>query len=242
MVIDRIGGRAATTMVRAGYPREPDDTVEGIRLDEVQECWMELRGIYPGQNAIHRLADADLARLSECQPIPPEVVAKRTSFPNGPVEARPDPAPRPAAPPALLAQPILTVDRLELTAYVARERRAFDAYVMVDWSSSSKPVTGNDSIWIARGIWEGRRFSAGAPVNVATRKAAVDQLRTQLLRWRDDGLRVLVGLDFAFGYPAGFARVLGLDASRGAWRAVHEHIAASVTDSPDNAHNRDAFA
>jgi hypothetical protein len=53
---------------------------------------------------------------------------------------------------------------------------------------------------------------------------------------------VLVGLDFAFGYPAGFARVLGLDASRGAWRAVHEHIAASVTDSPDNAHNRDAFA
>jgi hypothetical protein len=67
-------------------------------------------------------------------------------------------------------------------------------------------------------------------------------LRDRLLRWHDEGRRVLVGLDFAFGYPGGFARALGLDTSRGAWRAVHEHIAVNVTDAPTNAHNRDAFA
>jgi hypothetical protein len=113
---------------------------------------------------------------------------------------------------------------------------------MVDWSSSSKPAMGNDSIWIASGWWEDRLFTADPPVNVATRVAAVAMLRDRLLRWHDEGRRVLVGLDFAFGYPGGFARALGLDTSRGAWRAVHEHIAVNVTDAPTNAHNRDAFA
>ena len=29
------------------------------------------------------------------------------------------------------------------------------------WSSSSSPVTGNDSIWIARGVWSDRTFTRG---------------------------------------------------------------------------------
>ena len=27
-------------------------------------------------------------------------------------------------------------------------RRLFDAYIMVDWSAASKPVTGVNSIWV----------------------------------------------------------------------------------------------
>jgi hypothetical protein len=53
---------------------------------------------------------------------------------------------------------------------------------------------------------------------------------------------VLVGFDFAFGYPAGFADALGLDTSEGPWKALHAHLATHVTDSPENEHNRDAFA
>jgi hypothetical protein len=53
---------------------------------------------------------------------------------------------------------------------------------------------------------------------------------------------VLVGFDFAFGYPAGFVRALGLTPTRGAWKALHEFFASNVKDSPRNSHNRDAFA
>lgn len=55
---------------------------------------------------------------------------------------------------------------------------------------------------------------------------------------------MLVGFDFAFGYPAGFANALGLTPAAGqaVWKALHEHFASSVMDSPQNAHNRDAFA
>ena len=53
---------------------------------------------------------------------------------------------------------------------------------------------------------------------------------------------MLVGFDFAFGYPAGFASALGLALAKGAWKALHSYFAACVTDSPSNAHNRDVFA
>ncbi len=130
-----------------------------------------------------------------------------------------------------------------VTVHATSGSRAFDAYVMVDWSSSSSPATGNDSIWIASGQWHGETFSAGAPENIATRVQAVESLKRQLLNLQGEGKRVLVGLDFAFGYPAGFARALGLTSSSGgAWKAIHEFFAANVLDSPRNEHNRDSFA
>jgi len=132
------------------------------------------------------------------------------------------------------------VEQVEIQA--TTDDRAFDAYVMVDWSSSSVPATGNDSIWIASGAWSCRTFTAVSPQNVPTRTQAVDILRKQIVGWRDEGKRVLVGLDFAFGYPAGFASALGLTSARGAWRALHEYFASKVYDSPQNEHNRDSFA
>jgi hypothetical protein len=132
------------------------------------------------------------------------------------------------------------VEHVEIT--VMKDDRAFDAYIMVDWSSRSCPVTGNDSIWIASGAWSGRTFSASAPQNISTRVQAVDELRKRAVRWRDEGKRVLVGFDFAFGYPAGFGTALGLPSAGSAWKALHEHFASRVTDSLQNAHNRDAFA
>lgn len=62
MVIDRVTGPGAEGMVGIGYPAGPDGSVEGFRLDDVEECWMELCGIYPGRNAIYKSADTDLRR------------------------------------------------------------------------------------------------------------------------------------------------------------------------------------
>lgn len=46
--------------------------------------------------------------------------------------------------------------------------------------------------------------------------------------------RILVGFDFAFGYPRGFAKQLGVKN----WVGVWDQIADNITDSPDNKSNR----
>jgi hypothetical protein len=113
---------------------------------------------------------------------------------------------------------------------------------MVDWSSNSRPTSGNDSIWVAAGGWSGDEFAAGAPENLATRLRAVRLIAEVARAWADEGKRVLIGMDIAFGYPAGFADALGLNTNDGAWRAVHEHVAREVSDDVNNRHNRDVFA
>ncbi|HEY0875540.1 MAG TPA: hypothetical protein VGD94_18830 [Vicinamibacterales bacterium] len=106
---------------------------------------------------------------------------------------------------------------------------AFDAYIMVDWSAASAPKRGKDSVWWCLCAWRGGRLVMEENENLPTRQLCCDVLRTQLRRLVADGTRVLVGFDFPFGYPAGFARALGLDAQR-PWRAVWDELAARITD------------
>jgi hypothetical protein len=54
------------------------------------------------------------------------------------------------------------------------------------------------------------------------------------------GERVLLGCDFPFGYPSGFAAGLGLLGA--AWRAVWDEIAAHIEDDERNRNNRFAVA
>src|SRR5205814_678678 len=116
----------------------------------------------------------------------------------------------------------------------------FDAYVVVDWSASNVPCSGRDSIWIAvleraaRG--RGRTVTRLTLTNPTTRAQARDSLVSALASFGERGARVLAGFDFPFGYPAGFARCLGL--GRPAWRATWDELARLVTDTPDNANNR----
>ena len=231
LVIDKLAGPSAQILVSAGYPQNSAGEVEGVRLDDIRECYFQVQGEYGGNNAIHKLAVEDVGQLSKATTIPPEALIKHGDRIPEHVSGTQVP------PPTLMTS---VVDQVKIQSTTAS--RAFDAYVMVDWSSSSSPVTGNDSIWIARGVWSDRTFTAGSPQNVPTRVQAVDILREQLLLWRNEGKRVLVGLDFAFGYPAGFARALGLTSASGAWRALHEHFGSNVKDSEQNLHNRDSFA
>ena len=103
----------------------------------------------------------------------------------------------------------------------------FDRIVMVDWSAAAVPTTGRDSIWMA--VAEKGRL-AGEPSNVPTRFEAMARLRALCA----NGLRVLVGFDFAFGYPAGTASRFGTDG----WRSVWSWLAGHLMDGDDNANNR----
>jgi precorrin-8X/cobalt-precorrin-8 methylmutase len=113
----------------------------------------------------------------------------------------------------------------------------FDRVIMVDWSANSSPKRGRDSIWIA----------VGSPaqgvehlVNPPTRSAAMAWLVDLLGTTRHE--RVLVGFDFSFGYPAGFAAAL-TGRSEADWADVWRWMAQHLTDDDQNRNNRlDAMA
>jgi hypothetical protein len=114
---------------------------------------------------------------------------------------------------------------------------AFDAYVMIDWSASSVPNTGKDSIWWACVEWagSGARLSAA---NCSTRAELVEHLRSVLAGSLREH-RTLVGFDFPFGFPTGFGAALGhAGAEREIWRHVWGLLSELVVDEEDNGNNR----
>ena len=110
----------------------------------------------------------------------------------------------------------------------------FDCFVIVDWSAANQPKTGRDSIWVCAVDRTGaERLVANPP----TRHAAKHLLRELLAQASARGERVLLGFDFPFGYPAGFAKRLGLNGAP-PWRAVWDEIAQLVEDDENNRNNR----
>ena len=107
--------------------------------------------------------------------------------------------------------------------------------MIVDWSAAAQPKTGRDSIWICRHGPRGETL-----LNPPTRQGARDILADILADALAGGERVLLGCDFPFGYPAGFAARLGL--SGPPWRAVWDEIASLIEDDGSNRNNRFAVA
>ena len=108
----------------------------------------------------------------------------------------------------------------------------FDTFVMVDWSGGNDRglTPKKDAIWA--GIHRGG--TAEEPVYLRNRQVAEDWLRNLLTRERAAGRRVLMGFDFPFGYPAGFAAALTGSADPFAlWQWFEDH----VEDAP-KANNR----
>jgi precorrin-8X/cobalt-precorrin-8 methylmutase len=229
-VIDRVAGASAQELALAGYPVEDGET-HVIRLEDVEECCFDLRGDYPDRPAIQALDARDALSLGDAGPIPVEYlretpVRKRT-LRRGLVRAGVASTPTPSTP-VSSTQP---------------SSRVFDAYLMVDWSSSRQPTKPNakDSIWLGLGQWSGTGFSLLNSENCTTRVSARARIQKKVKEWLDEDLRVLVGFDFAFGYPRGFARSLGI-AGTSSWRSVHAHVAKTVNDNAANAHDGAQFA
>jgi hypothetical protein len=107
----------------------------------------------------------------------------------------------------------------------------FDTFVMVDWSAASMPRKGRDSIWICWHAPDGERL-----VNPATRHNARLLLADWLAAAMSKRQKVLMGFDFPFGYPIGFANRLGLTGVP--WRAVWDEIAKLLEDNERNHNNR----
>lgn len=110
----------------------------------------------------------------------------------------------------------------------------FDRVAVLDWSAAGVPRRGRDSIWLGLA-------AAGAVTaeNIATRIGTEARLRVLVAEAMAAGERLLIGVDFAFGYPAGFAGALtGQPRALALW----DWLAAAVADSPTNASNYRAVA
>ena len=96
----------------------------------------------------------------------------------------------------------------------------FDAYIAVDWSANSKPKTGPDSIWIALGRWRRQALELQGPANPATRADAMRLVTNLVKTLVASNVRVLIGFDFPYCYPAGFAAALSPGTRDAGWIAV----------------------
>ena len=107
---------------------------------------------------------------------------------------------------------------------------SFDRIAILDWSAECRPKTGRDSIWLGV-AWAGAVESE----NPATRAQAEARLKSLIEDALTAGERLLIGADFAFGYPAGFARALTGESLA---LAVWDWLAAHLQDDARNRNSR----
>ena len=145
----------------------------------------------------------------------------------------------------------------------------FDTYVMVDWSARSKKSPKKpekDAIWWAvHPLGDARPWfaelgkkqldcpdtisylGAGVQVYERTRRRAIENIQ-KFLQHIAKKRRVLVGFDFAFGYPMGFAEAItGKPCALELWSALsgdghHKNDKIVILDEEDNVNNRFAVA
>jgi hypothetical protein len=111
----------------------------------------------------------------------------------------------------------------------------FDRYITADWSASSTPKTGKDSIWICSLGTD----DESSTENPSTRTAARRAVRRHLVESVQRRERVLVGFDFPYAYPRGFAGALGLDGKP--WKAVWDELARLIVDDSPTANCSNRF-
>ena len=121
--------------------------------------------------------------------------------------------------------------------------RLFDAYIIVDWSASAKPVSGANSIWVGVRARDARLKFKFTSANPRTRLEARDLIAQLAEKLINRGDKVFMGFAFALGYPSGTADAIGLDVKNAPpWRAMHEHLTSKVKEREDNSNARFALA
>ncbi len=103
----------------------------------------------------------------------------------------------------------------------------WDRFLMVDWSGGNDtgPRPRADAIWIGDG---------SAPTYLRSRALAEEHLTAEIDAALTSGTRLMIGFDFPFGYPSGFASALTGQADP---FSVWAWLADRITDTP-RANNR----
>jgi hypothetical protein len=114
--------------------------------------------------------------------------------------------------------------------------RLFGAYVMVDYSAAEGKKTGEASVWIGVMKRDVRFRLSYEAFNPATRAEAQTQLKNLFADLRKRGDRILLGVNFALGFPRGTAARLQLKGTP--WEAMWDFMAKNVVDKADNSNNR----
>jgi precorrin-8X/cobalt-precorrin-8 methylmutase len=124
----------------------------------------------------------------------------------------------------------------------------FDFYIMVDWSGAPRHRgRRSDTIWVAHGS-----TTEDAPLTDSpfSRTEAIRLIRSLLLKEIAARKRVLVGFDFAYGYPVDFAAALQAATGRSdqelPWLTVWRYFSETTKDDeattpggkPSNRSNR----
>jgi hypothetical protein len=121
---------------------------------------------------------------------------------------------------------------------VSRHRDTlFDVYIFIDWSASSRPKLGMDSIWIGSGTYDDNGILlVDEPINPRTRHQAEEEVRNLLLQHSRSHRRILVGFDFPYGYPDNWHNALGH--ANNDWLELWNLLTANITDDDKNVNNR----
>lgn len=115
----------------------------------------------------------------------------------------------------------------------------FETYILIDWSARSNLASIRPS---ADAIWVGELTPSFNELNekyFRSRQACFHFIVERLLYHFRYNHRVLLGFDFAYGYPKGFASALYLPAdNNSAWWNIWTELATRIADADDNANNR----
>lgn len=114
----------------------------------------------------------------------------------------------------------------------------FDAFIFVDWSAAGRAhpqARSPNALWV--GETSPERVEESETYH-RTRQAAVNHIIDRLFHHASLEHRVLVGFDFSFGYPKGFAGALSLRQDGLPWRAIWDEISKRIHDSDQNHNNR----
>lgn len=111
----------------------------------------------------------------------------------------------------------------------------FTHYAALDWSAANSPTRGKDSIWLCEAGGVGDGVGLKEAVNFSTRHSAILQLQDRIKQVIQNGESMLIGCDFAFGYPAG---TIDKVTPRADWAGVWAYIHGLITDGADNRSNR----
>jgi len=117
--------------------------------------------------------------------------------------------------------------------------RLFDAILAVDFSAAEGPKVGEGSVWIGIMKRDARFRPTYECLNPPTRIEAMNALRSLLLDFKKRGEKVLIGFDFALGFPQGTAQKLRLEVHP---QALWSFVTKNIVDKPDNTNNRFAVA